>query len=323
MTAEAAVTTLLPIPLKLESCPCPACASRDCTGLLAFDSFGFPIRTVECDGCGQVYSNPRPTRAYLEEFYASNYLYFYEGVRGISPQYVRRHRLEELAAIRLRRYADYLSPQTRLLDVGCGSGLFLAAVRRHFHETAVGGIDPDPSAATFCRQQLGLAVQQGFFEAYGASERWDVISAFHVLEHLQDLPAFFESVRRNLRPGGLVFAECPNLDGSWRGIGMFHLAHLQAFSPRTLGNLFRRFGFQVLAVEAIEHPLDPSNLFLVAAAPARPGSGLPVRDTAESERIRLRCRHIHALRPARIGRTWAKWAYRRLREHLLQPGEGN
>jgi SAM-dependent methyltransferase len=320
MSHQAAVTTLLPIPLELESCPCPACASRDCTGLLNFDSFGFPIGTVECDSCGQVYSNPRPTRAYLEDFYASKYLYFYEGIRGVSQAYVRRHSLEELAAMRLRRYAEYLAPHTRLLDVGCGSGLFLAAVRRDFPEAAVAGIDPDPSAAVFCRQQLGLTVQQGFFETCTAPETWDVISAFHVLEHLHDLPAFFQAVRRSLRPGGLFFAECPNLDGSWRGIGMFHLAHLQAFSPRTLENLFLRFGFEVVAAEAIEHPLDPSNLFVVAAA--RPGGGSPARDPAESERIRLRCRHVRAFRTARISRTWAKWAYRRLQQRLLTENEG-
>jgi len=277
--------------------------------LLAHESFGFRIQTVECSHCGLVYSNPRPSSSYLKDFYDRRYRFFYEGMRRIDAAYIRKRRLRELAISRFNRYAKYLPAGVKLLDVGCGAGLFLDEARAKVPDARLFGIEPDSIAVQYCRRELGLEVHQGFLEDCEGWEPVDAIGAFHLIEHIDGLNQFVQALRAKLEPGGLVFLETPNCYGSWNGIGMFHLAHLQTFSPETLGNLFRRNGFEVLASGEIEDNLEFSNLFLVARENPMQRSELRTRDEAASQKLRDKCRQIKSRRALRVLRTWAKLAY--------------
>jgi len=301
--------SLVPIPLEMEQCPCPICEGDSTDTLLEFDSFGFPTRTVECQYCGLIYVNPRPTSSYVREFYVKHYRYFYEGIREVSEAFVRRRRWREWAQYRLAKYAPYLTDGVKLLDVGCGIGLFLNAVRERFPRATLQGVEPDPMVASYAQRHLGLDVQPCFLDGFWTSETFDVISVFHVLEHLHDLPGFFRFVKQHLRPGGLVIAESPNADGSWEGIGMFHLLHLTAFSPRSMSNLFLLNGFHVLAGAGVENDLEHSNLYVVARLDGSGESQLLPRDLEESARLRAKCQRIRQQRWWRVCRTWMKIGY--------------
>jgi len=299
------VRSLLPIPLEMEFRSCPLCDAAECSTFLPFDSFGFPLRTVECRRCGLLYSNPAPTRQFLDGFYETRYRYFYEGLRKIDESYIRLRRHREVAARRAQQYGRLLPRGSSALDIGCGTGFFLSTLRDEFG-MRVRGIEPDPTAADYCERHLQLEIFRGVLEASPCSEQFDLVSAFHVVEHIRCLPEFLALMRKRLRPGGCLVLETPNCAGSWNDIGMFHIAHLQTFSPHSMANLCSANGFELVESGPLEN--DSLNLYLIA----RPGeTDHSVRPplAEDSELIRRKCRGIRTRRWRRVLRTWTKWLY--------------
>jgi 2-polyprenyl-6-hydroxyphenyl methylase/3-demethylubiquinone-9 3-methyltransferase len=106
----------------------------------------------------------------------------------------------------------------RILDVGCGGGLLsepLARLGAH-----VVGIDASPGNVAAARLH---AAAQGVSVAYrlgeparvlADGERFDVVLALEVVEHVSDVPAFAETVAHSVAPGGLLFAS--TIDRTWK-----------------------------------------------------------------------------------------------------------
>ena len=298
-----------PFPLELEDCCCPICSANETDRLLSFDAFGFPTGIVECLCCGMVYVNPRPTRGYMENFYRKWFRLFYEGRRRVNEKYIQEKKWREWDLSRVVRYAKHLESSKRMLDIGCGAGYFAAQVQHDNPGCAVVGIEPDAMMAGFARNNLNLKVYEGFYETYRTTERYDVVTAFHVIEHLFDLDGFFEFLRGHLTESGKVIIETPNVDGNWRGTGMFHIAHLYTFSPRTISALFDKHGFEILEVGPLENDLDYSNLYLVARVSCGRSHLSVARDPKESTRIAKRCDSVAKVRAVRVMRNWVKMAY--------------
>lgn len=95
------------------------------------------------------------------------------------------------------------------LDVGCGVGFVVEALRRHFRLEAFGA-DVSAVAVARARQRLGAdrvhQIEQGRIPH--PSERFGLVTCFDVLEHLEaaDLRPLLAELRRVLRPGGLLYA---------------------------------------------------------------------------------------------------------------------
>jgi SAM-dependent methyltransferase len=299
----------LPFPLELEWCACPICSKCEAYNLMRFDQFGFPIGTVECQECGFVYTNPRPTENYMNAFYEKYFWFFFQGHYRINEVFLRRQRTREWAALRFARWAPYLSGANSILEIGCGPGLFLDQVRQNFPAIMTAGIEPDPKMAKYCRKELALDVHQGFFRSHKSDSRFDVIALFHVIEHLFDFTSLFQFIRKHITPSGLVIMEAPNVDGGWRTISMIQLSHLHIFSPRTIKNLFIKNGFEALQVRTLENDLDESNLSVVGRIAQVSAENLTMRNAMESARIRSRFQHMPTVRVLRIIRAWIRLAY--------------
>ncbi|MHB8814265.1 MAG: class I SAM-dependent methyltransferase [Steroidobacteraceae bacterium] len=142
------------------------------------------------------------------------------------------------------------APPGRLLDVGCGYGAFLAAMKKRGWQ--VTGIDFDPAAVDAARKTYGLDVRAGTIESMGAvGPNYDVVTASHVIEHVPDPIAFLRKCRTLLRPGGLLVLKTPNADSfgsrrygsAWRGLEPPR--HLHIFTLDSLQVCARRAGFAV------------------------------------------------------------------------------
>lgn len=299
----------LPFPLELEWCACPICSKREAYTMMRFDQFGFPIGTVECQDCGFVYTNPRPTENFMNVFYEKYFWFFFQGHYKINEKFFQRQRTREWAALRFARWAPYLTSANSILEIGCGSGLFLDQVRRNFPTIASTGIEPDPKMAKYCRKELALDVHQGFFQSDTSDSRFDVIALFHVIEHLFDFTGLFQFIRKHLTPCGLVIMEAPNVDGGWRTVYMIQFSHLHIFSPRTIENLFIKNGFEALHISTLENELDESNLSVVGRIAKVPAEKLSLRDAEKSARIRAKFQHMSTVRVLRILRAWIRFAY--------------
>jgi SAM-dependent methyltransferase len=144
------------------------------------------------------------------------------------------------------------TPGGRLLDVGCGSGAFLAQMADLGWRTQ--GIDPDPAAVAGARQ-AGLNVTQGTLADLDPEEHagaFDAITLSHVIEHLHDPAGDLRRINLLLRPGGLLWIATPNLEAlglrrfgrDW--LGLDPPRHLVLFTRASLKGLLRGAGFEPL-----------------------------------------------------------------------------
>src|SRR5262249_57535140 len=141
----------------------------------------------------------------------------------------------------LRRIRWSCPPWTgagRYLDVGCGSGGALGVARALGWRVA--GIEMDDAAAAKARRFTDELHVGDVLTAPFAPGRFDVVTAFHVLEHVPDPVAAARRMLDWLAPGGLLIVEVPNagglgarlFGGAWAGLELPR--HLSPFTPAPL-----------------------------------------------------------------------------------------
>src|SRR2546426_871952 len=300
----------LPIPAELEDVRCAVCGAGERDSLLPHDWFGFPIALGSCRRCGFVYCSPRPTDQFMARFYRRHYLRFYEGWSELTPEYIKAHQLKEAAQARVTRYSQLVPPNGRALDVGCGAAFFLAHLREARPDIVVRGIEPGEMQARYARQRLGVDVFHGSFEEFRSLERYELVTAFHVAEHVQDLGDFFAFLRKSVSPNGYVVIESPNLDGSWHDLSMFHIAHLYAFTPDSIRQLARKHGFEVERITIGESGWDWPNLHAVLR-PTAAVHFVPERVPVAAA-VLEKLERVLAPRWVCVARSWAKLLLRYL-----------
>lgn len=246
-----------------QAIPCAVCGSLDQAPFLRPARSPGPV--VRCRGCGLVFVSPREDlRAIIDE---GRPLAELERLRhsrdprdlagcweldllaAETPALRQARRVNHQAA--LRWIAAHRPPPGRLLDFGCGWGFFLEDARAAGWQ--VQGLEPLPGHGVHARGALGLDVVTDTLRPDSfPPESFDVVTAFQVFEHLPDPGAELAKLHGLLRPGGLVVIEVPNIATPLlRLLGGRHRHfvedHLWFFSPRTLGRLLERHGFQPVA----------------------------------------------------------------------------
>ena len=99
----------------------------------------------------------------------------------------------------------------KVLDIGCGGGVFLHQFVRYFGQGwDVAGIEPTVDYAELATRRLGTRIESGMFDEYQfVGNSFDLITINHVLEHVIDPIAFLKTAVRLLKPNGMVFIETP------------------------------------------------------------------------------------------------------------------
>jgi SAM-dependent methyltransferase len=243
----------------LELAACPACGAQ------AFRGFevgaGQPLR--RCERCGTVSA---PDYADPQQVYVDGYMFGEAGPFGLdvrAPDFQRYLIRVAHRRVRMLERASGLRFGS-LLDVGSGTGEVLLAARQRGWRAQ--GVEPEPTAAAMA-QERGLAVAVSTLEDSGLARRsYDVVSAFHVLEHIADSRAFLGAMARWARPGGFVAIEVPNfasvqrrrLGEAWTGLRpREHLVH---FTPRTLRQAFQAAGIEPVLVRSPAYIGPPQSL---------------------------------------------------------------
>ena len=152
---------------------------------------------------------------------------------------------------RARRLARY-TPVGKVLDVGCGRGLTLAALRELGWTTT--GCEFSATSARYARDELKLDVAcEGFAPDRYADGEFDAVILWHVLEHLADARQALETCARIVKPGGVLALAVPNFDSyqsRWTRYGWFHLdmpRHYQHFGAPWLQARLHELGFDVVS----------------------------------------------------------------------------
>lgn len=212
-----------------------------------------PFVLVECRKCGLLYLNPRPIEEQSGAFYENDAYNPFISAKTEKNTFDRLYdRIRKHNNRSKRKLIErHLSGPGRLLDVGCGTGEFLAEMASVGWQ--VRGIERDAKAAAYAVEKLRVNVVRGTLDSMPSVEAsFDVVTMWHVLEHVYNPHKTLMQIRDLLKEGGLLVVAVPNahsLDAkiyqqNW--VAYDAPRHLQHFNFKSLRGLCEMHGFSVL-----------------------------------------------------------------------------
>jgi 2-polyprenyl-3-methyl-5-hydroxy-6-metoxy-1,4-benzoquinol methylase len=219
-----------------SSATCKLCGSRESSFVQKGVRHGPEIEVRRCRQCGLEFLCPQPNSEELSRYYSALYRREYD-----EPPVTVRFRTDlDEARRRVNRLLPLLRPETRLLEVGSGSGALLASVRPYVQE--VMGIEPDSASRKWIEHQLGLPIADELPQGVDEDKAYDLVVSFHVLEHVAAPVDWLIKLKGLLRRGGHLVIEVPNIDDvlvkTYKVPAYlkfyYQKAHLYYFSKRTL-----------------------------------------------------------------------------------------
>jgi SAM-dependent methyltransferase len=205
-----------------------------------------------CDNCGLKFTNPRPSSDNIARYYESeDYISHSNKKSGLIPvlyQKVRNITLKQ----KLKLLRSFQPKAGRILDYGCGTGEFLNTMRSAGWECI--GLEPGDKAANAARNNYGLEIKDPASLRDLPDASFDVITLWHVLEHVHDLDNTLSLIVDKLKSSGTIFIAVPNAS-SWDAehYGDHWAAydvprHLYHFHSGSIGKLFANHGLNLQKV---------------------------------------------------------------------------
>jgi SAM-dependent methyltransferase len=247
---------------------CPVCSGGSTSLLWRISNMELETPTqfdvVRCDTCGLTYTSPMPSLDQLVPFYNVG---VYAKDKRPALKVVDRT-LSVLADVRLHEIEEWKRPG-RLLDVGAGKGRFVQRARMGGW-TAI-GVEPVPGSVQLARSRYGIDLVEGtLIDAQFPARSFDVLTMWHVMEHIPDPRSELHEVSRVLADDGLFVLEVPNFASLQAWIGQddwFHLMlphHLIHYTPRTLRAVLADAGFEVVRSRSFSPEHGPFGMLQTA-----------------------------------------------------------
>lgn len=225
----------------------------------------------ECRGCGLAYLlNPPDEKEIYEDYYTiefkggdyrkdSPYEHLSE-IYEINNQRVAF--IKDLVKGKFDKNTSNLHKDFTLLDIGCGTGLFLKSCTDA--GLNVSGIDVSQNALNFAMDNYNLDVSdKKLDDLLNEGRKYDMITMWHVLEHIINPVEELKKVKGILKEGGLLIVEVPNLNSikfklsghKWKG-GNHPLYHRSFFTAATLKQTLQKSGFGKIEIRNLPYILD-------------------------------------------------------------------
>ena len=284
---------------------CPCCGVRSAQIISDRDGkTGGELITVSCSQCGLGRIDPLPSDQELADWYATQYRQQYKSAVQPALRHVLRAgrnalwRWKWLCQNSVGQSPSLDTSQKKTLDIGSSSGEFVYLLDTLGFQAT--GIEPHAGYATYAQKMLGIDVKNGTLQHCLTSVTagsLDLISMFHVLEHLPEPKSALRSIGEKLKLDGVLYIEVPNATRLCSPHYMFFRAHTLYFTAKTLRNLLESAGYQVLA----QSPDSSDNLSLVAQFVNSETSG----DSSDES---------HPLVSAHQARRWVPYLMQQLRD---------
>jgi len=230
---------------------CPVC------GQTAFSDFmkckdhflsGEEFTVVSCNNCGFRFTNPRPDAGESSKYYESKEYISHnaqkQNLLNIVYRQVRTWSIRRKFLL-VKKY----SAGNSLLDIGCGTGEFLAYCSGNGFTTT--GVEPNENARKFAVESLRQNIKTESFFNDPVAGQFDIITLWHVLEHIHELNDRMEKIAALLKPSGTLIIAVPD-SNSWDATyyneywAAWDLPrHIFHFTPGTMRKLAARYKFNV------------------------------------------------------------------------------
>jgi 2-polyprenyl-3-methyl-5-hydroxy-6-metoxy-1,4-benzoquinol methylase len=231
---------------------CPICESPEQE--LFMNSLDYSVSKesfsiVRCKSCGFHFTNPIPDESKIGSYYKSeSYVSHSSSKRGLINRiyhWVRWYSLKRKVAL-----INSLSKEKSVLDIGAGTGHFLKEAKSAGWN--VTGLEPDVDARSLAKSvnNIDLLEQRALYDLSSAS--YDIITMWHVLEHVYHLRKDVGRITDLVKPGGALVIAVPNMNSYdakfykeyWAAYDLpIHLYH---FTKQDVVNLFGQFNFELV-----------------------------------------------------------------------------
>lgn len=222
---------------------CDLCAGHHFEPVSQTDRKGRPLGTVVCRDCGLVVHEQVPSEQELTDFYTDRYRQEYHGETVPSARRIVRawHNGARMA----RQLRDYFVPGDDVCEIGAGIGCTVKQFELQGCHAM--GIEPHSGFQAYGATRLHARLVQAELFDLPPIPSHDLVLLVHVIEHFRSPRAALNHLAKIVRPGGLLYVECPNLAAPFAlPSKMFHYAHIHNFTPWTLEMMAAGSGFRVL-----------------------------------------------------------------------------
>lgn len=211
---------------------------------------------VSCKSCGFKFTNPRPDNSVLGNYYkAESYVSHSDSKKGIINKLyhmVRSYTLKQ----KIKLVSSYVSRGT-ILDYGCGTGMFLSECKMAKWETF--GMEPDDNARRLASEKnLNLFADKNTLQLHIAEKEFDVITLWHVLEHVTDMYNTLAFFKHKLKRDGVLIIAVPNHESYdaeyykeyWAAYDVPR--HLHHFDLKSMNSLLDHSGFKLVETKPMK-----------------------------------------------------------------------
>ena len=233
---------------------CPVCGGESQKEFIEAEDHNVSndlFKIVECVACSFRFTNPIPTEDTIGDYYKSEN---YVSHSGTKKGFVNRvyHIVRSRAIKQKENLAAKYSKEKVILDIGCGTGDFLGYCKSQNWKTL--GLEPDQSARKIALESNAIEAKDLSHLYEIESNTFDVISMWHVLEHVYNLNEDIEQYKKILKKEGVLIVAVPNCSSkdaehyksSWAAYDLpIHLYH---FRPDNMKQLFSKHGMEVVEI---------------------------------------------------------------------------
>ncbi len=225
---------------------CPLCKSGHFLNYKEITDFSVSKESFivcKCISCGLLFTNPRPTENEIGPYYDFPDYYSHEDKAKNLTQWIYNQVRNYNLSQKIKLIEQYAGPG-KLLDYGCGTGQLLFEATINFWK--VNGIEPNRNAREKAIAKLGEKVFSSIDDLH-SDQTYDVITLFHVLEHVHELRKTTKSILKHLKSNGYLFIAVPNPESYdakhygnfWAGWDVPR--HLYHFTPEGIESFRKEF----------------------------------------------------------------------------------
>ena len=241
---------------------CPWCNSENNSKFLELKDYFLTqenFEILECNECKLLFTSPCPAPDKIGDYYKSeDYLSHNESKKGIVPtiyNLVKKVNIKNKFKIATNRQQTTDNSQN-ILDIGCGVGDFLNYAKEK--GCNITGIEPSEDARKIAESKLGTKIFSPEELQNIPNESFDIVTMWHVLEHVADLKTEIHHLERIVKKNGRLVLALPNYKSfdaeyykdKWAAYDVPR--HLNHFSRTSIKNIFNTTAFQLIDIKPLK-----------------------------------------------------------------------